>query len=186
MKRPRLSLRRFARDDRGVSAIEFAMIAPLLITFYLGMAETTQAMMAKRKAAHVASVVGDLVAQDQSVTPEEFTDLWTIGNALLTPFPTSGKLGIRVTSVTANSSGVVKVDWSCAGGTGLTAKAKASTWTGIPGGLIAAGQSLVIAETLYPYDSPIKKYVPNTLNFTDIYYLRPRKIATVQISSTCS
>ncbi len=183
--RPLLSLRRFWRDQRGVSAVEFALIAPILITFYFGMAETTQAMMAKRRASHVASTIGDLIAQDQSVTPAEFTDTWTIGTALLSPFPTSGKLGMRISSVTANSAGTVKIDWSCAGGTGLSAKTAGATWTGIPAGLIAAGQSLVIAETLYPYDSPIKKYVPDTLNFADIYYLRPRKITTVQRSSTC-
>lgn len=179
MKRPLLTLRRFARDRRGVSAIEFALIAPLLITFYFGMAETVQAMMAKRKASHVASAIGDLIAQDQIVTDAEMTDTWTIGAALMAPFPSSGKLGMRVTSVTM-ASGVVKVDWSDAGGTGLTKKNPGETWTGIPVGLIANGQSLVISETLYPYDSPIKKYVPATLNFSDIYYLRPRKISTVQ------
>ena len=179
MRYPLLSLRRFVRDCRGVSAIEFAIIAPLLITFYLGMAETTQAMMAKRKASHVASAIGDLIAQDQSVTDAEMTDTWTIGNALLAPFPSTGKLGMRVTSVTM-ASGVVKVDWSDVGGTGFVKKNKNDTWTGIPAGLIANGQSLIIAETKYPYDSPIKKYVPATLNFTDIYYLRPRKIITVQ------
>ncbi len=183
MKRPLFSLRRFARDRSGVSAIEFAIIAPLLIAFYLGMAETTQAMMVKRKASHVASAIGDLVAQDQSVTNAEIADTWTIGNALLSPFPTTGKLGMRVTSVTM-ASGVVKVDWSDVGGTGFTAKAKNDTWTGIPAGLIANGQSLIIAETIYPYDSPIKKYVPSTLNFSDIYYLRPRKINTVLRDTT--
>ena len=144
MMRPLLTLRRFARDRRGVSAVEFALIAPLLITFYFGMAETTQAMMAKRKAAHVASVIGDLVAQDQIVTDAEMADTWTIGAALLAPFPTSGTLGMRVTSVTM-ASGVVKVDWSEVGGTGLTKKNPGDTWAGIPAGLIANGQSLIIA-----------------------------------------
>lgn len=183
MMRPRTSLRRFARDQRGISAIEFALLAPVLIAFYFGMAETVQAMMAKRKVSHVASVIGDLVAQDQTVTPAEFADLWTLGATLASPFPTTGKLGMRVTSVTANAAGVVTVDWSCVGGTGLTEKS--GGWSGIPAGLIAANQSLVIAETRYPYDSPIKKYLPNTLTFTNIYYLRPRKIATVQRSGAC-
>ncbi len=177
MKRPLFSLRRFARDQRGVSAVEFALIAPVLITFYFGFAETTQAMMAKRRVSHIASTIGDLVAQDQSLTNTELTDLWTVGDALLSPFNTT-PLKMRVTSVTANAAGVVKVDWS--DGDGLTAKTPGATWTGIPAGLIAANQSLVIAETQYAYDSPIKKYVPNTLNFSDIYYLRPRKITTVQ------
>jgi Flp pilus assembly protein TadG len=186
MKRPWFSLRRFARDQRGVSAIEFAFIAPVLIIFYFGMAQTTEAMMAKRRVGHVASIIGDLIAQDESVTPAEFTDLWKVGNTLMSPFPTTGKLGMRITSVTANAAGAAKIDWSCVGGTGLTAKTKTNTWTGIPAGLIAPGQSLVIAETLYPYDSPVKKYLPKTLNFGGIYYLRPRKITTVQLSTTCS
>lgn len=177
MKRPLLTLRRFARDQRGVSAVEFALIAPLLIAFYLGMAETTQAMMAKRRASHVAATIGDLVAQDQSFTNAELADVWTIGNVLLSPFPVA-PLKMRITSVTANSAGVAKVDWSEP--KGMADIADGATWTGIPTGLIAAGQSLIIAQTSYAYDSPIKEYVPNTMNFTEIYYLRPRKITTVQ------
>lgn len=184
-KYPWIGLRRFARDQRGVSAIEFALLAPALIAFYFGMAEMTQAMMAKRRVAHVASVIGDLIAQDQTVTPAEFADTWTIGTTLMLPFPTATKLGMRISSVTANGTGAVTVDWSCAGGTGLTAKTAGTPWVGIPAGLIAANQSLVIAETVYPYDTPVRKYLPSTMNFSSIYYLRPRKIATVQRSSSC-
>ena len=172
---------RFWRDQRGVSAVEFALIAPVLITFYFGMAETTQAMMAKRRASHIASTIGDLVAQDSVVTNAEMTDLFTIGQTVLSPFPTT-TLKMRVTSVTANASGVVKVDWS--DGQGLGAHAKDSTYTGIPAGLIAANQSLIIAEVSYSYDSPVKKYVPNTLNWNDKYYLRPRQANTVMRQAT--
>lgn len=172
---------RFWRDQRGVSAVEFALIAPVLITFYFGMAETTQAMMAKRRASHIASTIGDLVAQDSVITNAEMTDLFTIGQTVLSPFPTT-TLKMRVTSVTANASGVVKVDWS--DGKGLAAHAKDSTLTGIPAGLIAANQSLIIAEVSYSYDSPVKKYVPNTLNWNDKYYLRPRQANTVMRQAT--
>jgi Flp pilus assembly protein TadG len=183
-----MSLRRrhikgFWKDHSGVSAVEFALISPVLITFYFGFAETTQAMMAKRRASHVASTIGDLVAQEQTLTNSEMTDLFTIGGTLLTPFPTTS-LKIRVTSVTANATtGVVKVDWSDGYG-GLAALSANSTYTGIPSGLIAAGQSLVISEVTYSYDSPIKKYVPNTLNWADKYYLRPRSVNTVMRDRT--
>jgi Flp pilus assembly protein TadG len=42
-------LSRFWRDRRGVSAVEFALIAPVLMIFYFGMAELTEAMMAQRR-----------------------------------------------------------------------------------------------------------------------------------------
>ena len=169
-------LRRFRKDQRGVSAVEFALIAPVMITFYFGFAETTQAMMAKRRAAHVASTIGDLVAQEQSVTNAEMTDLFTIGATLIAPFPTTS-LKMRISSVTANSSGVIKVDWSDA--SGMTANTAGATYSGIPSGLIAANQSLIISEVGYSYDSPVKKYVPNTLTWNDKYYLRPRQVNTV-------
>ncbi len=45
---------KFRRDQRGVSAVEFAFIAPVLILFYFGLAEYTQALMAQRKTINTA------------------------------------------------------------------------------------------------------------------------------------
>lgn len=178
---PRRAWRGFWRDQRGVSALEFALLAPVLIAFYFGMAETTQAMMAKRKASHVASTIGDLVAQQQTMTPAMMTDLFTIGATVLAPFPAT-TLTMRVSSVSANASGQVTVDWSK--GSGMSGLTTGASYTGIPAGLIAANQSLIVSEVNYSYDSPIKKYVPNTLNWSDKFYLRPR-IATKVTCPTC-
>jgi Flp pilus assembly protein TadG len=177
----RRSWRGFWRDQRGVSAVEFALIAPALIAFYFGFAETTQAMMAKRRASHVASTIGDLVAQQQTMDSATMTDLFTIGATVLAPFPTTS-LKMRVTSVSADAANKVTVDWSK--GSGMTALGAGGTYSGIPAGLIAANQSLIVSEVTYSYDSPIKKYVPNTLTWSDIFYLRPR-IATKVACPTC-
>ena len=47
-------LKRFSRDRRGSAAVEFAFIAPIMLLMYFGLAEMTQAMMASRRAHHVA------------------------------------------------------------------------------------------------------------------------------------
>jgi Flp pilus assembly protein TadG len=39
-------LNRWRRDRRGVSAVEFAFIAPVLILFYFGVAELCSALLA--------------------------------------------------------------------------------------------------------------------------------------------
>ena len=54
---------RLGRDERGVSAVEFAMLAPVLIGFYFGMAEFCQGFMAQKRMGHVTSMVADLVAR---------------------------------------------------------------------------------------------------------------------------
>ncbi|MCC7266817.1 MAG: pilus assembly protein, partial [Caulobacteraceae bacterium] len=42
-------LKNLFKDIRGVSAIEFAFVAPVMILFYLGMAELTMGLMAERR-----------------------------------------------------------------------------------------------------------------------------------------
>ena len=48
-------LRRFAADQSGVSAVEFAILLPLMLTMYLGGVEVSQAVSADRKTTLVAA-----------------------------------------------------------------------------------------------------------------------------------
>src|SRR5690606_24990997 len=61
-------IRRWVGDERGVSAIEFAMIAPVLIVFYMGMTEFCQGFMAQKRMGHVSATVADLIAQEETIT----------------------------------------------------------------------------------------------------------------------
>lgn len=165
-------LRKLGRDRRGVSAVEFALIAPAMVASYFGMAEITQALLAERKAAHAASAIGDLVSQSSSVSSSDITDIFSIAATIMQPYSTT-TLKMRVSSVTADSAGVAKVDWSS--GSGLTALTSGSTVTDIPGGVISAGQSVVMSEVTYSYDSPVDMMMPNAVTFSRKFYLRPRK-----------
>ena len=165
-------LKKLARDRRGVSAVEFALIAPAMVASYFGMAEITQALLAERKAAHAASAIGDLVSQSSSVSATDITDIFSIASTIMKPYSTS-TLKMRVSSLTADSGGTPKVDWSS--GSGLTALTTGATVTGVPSGVISAGQSLVMSEVTYSYDSPVDLMMPNAVTFTRKFYLRPRK-----------
>jgi Flp pilus assembly protein TadG len=165
-------LRKLRRDKRGVSAVEFALIAPAMIASYFGMAEISQALLAERKAAHVASAVGDLVAQSSSVSSTDLTEIFGIASTIMSPYSTAS-LKMRVSSVTTDAGGIAKVDWSS--GSGLAALAAGSTVTGIPTGVMSAGQSVVMSEVTYTYDSPVDVVMPNAVTFTRKFYLRPRK-----------
>lgn len=165
-------LKRLGRDRRGVSAVEFALIAPAMVASYFGMAEITQALLAERKAAHAASAIGDLVSQSASVSSSDITDIFSIASTIMAPYTTT-TLKMRVSSVTADSGGTAKVDWSS--GSGLTALTAGSTVTGIPSGVLSASQSIVMSEVTYTYDSPVDVLMPNAVTFSRKFYLRPRK-----------
>lgn len=170
--------KRFRGDRRGVSAVEFALIAPLMILFYSGLTELCQSLIAERKASHVASAVGDLVAQSESVTsaaagsgPTSLQDIFDIGGSIMAPFDTS-TLQMRVTSVTANAQAIGKVDWSVGYG-GYAALVKQATVT-LPMTL-SAGDSVIMAEDKYSYNSPIGFVLPKVQNYSEVFYLRPRR-----------
>ena len=164
-------LRRFRKDKKGMAAVEFALIAPAMILLYFGVVELCQAIIADRKTNHVASAVGDLVSQAETVSTSDLADIFSIGNTIMSPFPTQ-TLQMRVTSVTANASGTPLVDWSRGYG-GFTALAKGASVT-LPMTL-SAGESMVMSETSYQYTSVVQYVLPQALTYTEKYYLRPRR-----------
>lgn len=52
-------------DERGIAAVEFALIAPIMIGLYLSTVVTTQAYMASRKVALVARALSDVSSRQQ-------------------------------------------------------------------------------------------------------------------------
>ena len=170
MTKPSL-IRRWTGDERGVSAIEFAMLAPVLIAFYMGMTEFCQGFMAQKRMGHVSAAVADLIAQEETVTPATIDDIFDIGGLIMKPFPTT-TLHQRVSSI-SRASGVASVDWSR--GDGMTPRSVGSTMT-LPADLISDGESVIVAEVTYDYDSAADYLMPGLTRFSHTYYLRPRTV----------
>ncbi len=178
MMRFEFSLAALRRDQRGVSALEFALIAPLLIAFYFGMSEMAQAFMAQKRTGHVAATVADLAAQDDVITAAELSNIFAAGQIIMQPYPVA-ELDQRLSSVTVDSRGVARVDWSR--GVGMAPRTVAST-VDLPTGLAANGQSIIYSEVSYAYQSPIGAFLPNATTFRRGYYLRPRLVEKVLLA----
>ncbi|MDR7230473.1 Flp pilus assembly protein TadG [Caulobacter sp. BE264] len=168
----------FWRDKRGVSAVEFALIAPVMIIMYCGLAEVTQAMMAQRRLSNIASQIGDLVAQSSQTGPTKMTDVFTIGSIIMAPFPTSA-LKMCVASITSDATGKDTVAWSRASASGMSTCPAQGTVLTVPVGVLPASQSVIMARASYAYASPIKLVMPRDITFQRTFYLRPRKVDTV-------
>jgi len=81
---------RFRRQEEGVAAIEFALIAPLLVTFLLGTTMVTQSLWANGKVAQVSSVIGDLVSQETDLDRKIFRSIVRVAPVLMEPYPADG------------------------------------------------------------------------------------------------
>lgn len=87
-------------DRRGVAAIEFAFIVPVLLSLYFVTMEVAQGIEANKKVGRVGSMVADLVTQQQSVARQELEAIMQIGGAILQPYnrtrPTVVVTAIRI------------------------------------------------------------------------------------------
>lgn len=101
----------FGKDRRGVAALEFALIAPVMIMLLLGSIEITNGFDVNKKLARAGAMVGDLVTQQQSITKEKIADIMEIGTSILLPYwrdlPT-----ITITSINVDGNGIATVAWS--------------------------------------------------------------------------
>src|SRR5436305_14698896 len=108
--RARRSLRRFGQDKRGVSAVEFAMLLPLMVTLYIGGVEVSSAIAVDRKVTLVARTVGDLVAQSTSVNATDMTNLLDAASSVEQPY-SSSLVQVTVSRVDVDANGVARVIW---------------------------------------------------------------------------
>lgn len=169
-------LRRALRDRRGVSAMEFALLLPVMITFYFGAVEITQLLTIDRKVTNAASSVGDLVARSVTLNDGEVTDIFQATASILLPFPATD-LQVRITSVLADGANNTTVDWS--DGFNMAPLAQGAPIE-VPEGLTEPNTSVVRVEVSYTYTSVLGMFLTGGVTMDDTFYLRPRETTAVQ------
>jgi Flp pilus assembly protein TadG len=178
-------LREFRKSKKGLAAIEFAFIAPVLGTLLVGTIEVCNALECKQKVTDVASSVADLVAQTSTVSTTDLSNVYAAGNALIYPFPTS-TAKIVVSSIVSDGAGNGTVAWSNASTGSPLAKNSAFI---VPAGLMSASScarnacSVIYATVTYGYTSPLGKFFLSTATMNDYFYARPRESVAVACSN---
>lgn len=176
----------FRDECEGAAAIEFALIAPLMIMLFVGTLEVSAAVSVNRKVSRISSVVGDLVTQSTELNGSDITNIMQVSSDIMEPYDNSVK--IRITGI-AIESGSATVTWSCH--QGWSAVATGSTYT-VPNNIKTDGTFLVAArvQTVYqPMVGWVRYHEPSGVSFdqTSItmdeqIFLRPRIGASVDVS----
>ncbi len=165
----------FAEDKRGMSAVEFALLLPLMVTLYLGSVEVSQGISIDRKVTLTARTVADLVSQVSSIDTTGVNASLGASAAILAPYSaTNAKITVSVVTIDAN--GNAKVSWSVS--KNGTARSAGSAVT-VPAALKVPSTSLVWGEASYAYTPTIGYVVSGTMNLTDQIFMRPRLSDTV-------
>jgi Flp pilus assembly protein TadG len=173
---------RFARDKRGVSAVEFALLAPLMIGLYLGSVEISEGISVDRKVTLAAGAVANLAAQGQTISTSDMTNILNAATTILAPYSTS-TLKITVSCISIDANQVAKVKWSAT--RNGTARSAGSAIT-LPSALSVKSTQLVYSEVSYTYQPTIGYVITGTLPLADTMYMSPRISAPVYNNTACT
>lgn len=166
-------LRRLAVDQKGASAIEFALIFPILFILHVGAAEALQAYVAQRNVAHIATAMADITARNRTVSTAELNDILGASVSMMYPFP-NVRLQQRVSSMSADGSGKITTDWTSK--KDYTAEGNPN----IPTGYLRANESVIVTDVIYDYKPTFGFILPETIRFTRHAYVRPRLSTKVE------
>lgn len=173
-------LRRFARDRRGVSAVEFALLAPVMIAIYLGCVEISEGVSIDRKVSLTTAALANLTAQVSSISSTGMENILDASSAIIAPFSAS-KLKITVTCINIDNNKNAKVMWSKT----RSGTTKSGTIT-IPSALAVANTQLILAEASYAYTPTVGYTITGTLDLSDKMYMSPRIAAPTLDSTSCT
>src|SRR5215470_7329433 len=76
----------FVRDRRGISAVEFAMLLPLMVTMYLGVVEVSQGVAIDRKVTLTTRTMADLASRVSSINNSDMSNLLNASAAVMAPY----------------------------------------------------------------------------------------------------
>jgi Flp pilus assembly protein TadG len=163
-----------AKDRAGNVLVEFALLMPILATIFFGLFEGSQAILAYMKLVAATQTIADLITQQQSVDSTDMDNFNTAGQLVMSPYPT-GTFGYAATSVVFDiNSGTATLGWS------ETRNASPlGNWSALAAGYGQKGESVVIVQGNYGYNSVLSYVLPATINMSQIAFSRPRLVASI-------
>jgi Flp pilus assembly protein TadG len=160
----------FARDRRGISAVEFAMILPLMVTMYLGVVEVSKGVAIDRKVTLTTRTMADLASRVTSINNTDMANLLSATAAVISPYDQS-KVKVVLSAVNIDATGVAKIAWSDT--LHGSARTVGSTVT-VPTALNVPNVQLIWSEVSYGYSPTFGYVLTGDMTLSDQLYMRPR------------
>ena len=188
MRKMSLLLRGFRDDCRGVIAVEFAMIAPVMLVLFFGVLEFSSAVAVDRKVALAARTLSDLTSQSAAVADADLSNYGQAAKAAMVPYSSLAVSG-TVTEIYINpTTHAARVQWSRsvnidAGGNvtvGASSHSPKDVVT-VPTGLNIDGTYLIWSEVSATYVPTVGYVMGGTtgVKLSDTDYTRPRQSGCV-------
>lgn len=104
----------FWRDNRGVAAVEAALLLPVLLTTFIGCTEVTFKIWSTQKVEKLAVTIADVITQSQTVSIDGLQEVVKASDRIMDPFAFDDEGVIFISSVyVPQDETVAKINWQC-------------------------------------------------------------------------
>lgn len=182
MRTARIGLRRLRRDTRGIAAVEFALVAPVLVVMLIGAIDVSRAVALNQRVSLVTQMVADLAARETQLTAADVQAIYDIAGLAMAPYSTDD-LEISIipvmSSTTDATNSVVYPS--------TTNRPTHPTGSELPvchpyplaEGLLGTNESVIVVETKYKYTPLWARQVLTADTWQKTAYAKPRKTLCV-------
>lgn len=174
----------FRRARSGAGAVEFAILAPILLMLYIGAFEITVGMSIAKRASRSAGTIADLVTQQKTMSKASLAALTGVVESIFVPYaPKNLKLKISAIDISSTSVATIKWSWQQDGSRPYAVGAAAT----VPTDLKTPSSFLIHAElkvdhTLGMFLASSMSYSTKSITISRDFYFRQRIGDTVACS----
>jgi len=168
---PKHLSRKYRRDEDGIAAIEFAIIAPIMIGMYFGLAEIASAISVDRLISHGTNVAGDMATQQPEIRDVDIEEVVSAASNVSMDIesfilPAAGEA--------PESRGRIRVNNTGSGFTNFDA-------TTLDTKILNERSGVVVTRTAYKYTPLQLRYLNTDITLSETFLLKPRRSDAVQI-----
>lgn len=179
-QRLRRGLRRLIGEREGVSLVEFAFVAPILVSLLIGSFEIARFVLLNQKLNRLASNSSDLVTRSAAMSEAELDNIFAAGEYITAPFRMGNKGVVIITSASnpgPNDTTPPVVNWQQRSDILVTFPSEVGVEAGqatLPAGLtLRVGQDIIISEVIYDFE-PIMFAEMTEKQLYHVSFHRPR------------
>ena len=180
IRRFRFALKRFPAAERGIAAVEFALILPFMAFMYLGGYQVMEGISANRQVELTASTVAEITSQYSTISASQtMPGILAASTTVMLPFSSSNAV-VTVTCITIDSTGKATVSWSQAlNGSGR----KVGSTINLPTALDVPNTTVIMGETSYSYTPTVDLMHQGTTSLYSYIYMLPRQPGTITLTT---
>jgi Flp pilus assembly protein TadG len=136
-------------DRRGIAAVEFAIVLPVLLLVVLATVDVVSLVRASWRMERAAGELGNVIAQLDVITDADFPVLFDVADRIAAPYELTGLAGAVIVTGIAGGENGATIAWQRRAGAGLFSSRIGGTGTAsLPAGFVLpAGQSAIAVET---------------------------------------